>query len=178
MNARVQQAQLNDLEEMLGLFDSVQIWLLARGLKEQWGSAPFSASEVQRQRFAAWLSAGHLFVVRGKGQIIGTLVFSPEPPDYARNACAGRIPGGYLEAFAVHRDYAGQGVGCALLAWAEQEAVTRGLDVLRLDCWAENDALRAYYRRAGFSETALLTLGAWRGVMFRRFKAPSWRVNL
>ena len=169
----MENASLGDLENVLELFDSVQAWLIARGFREQWGSAPFSASEGQRRRFAAWLAAGHFFVVKDKGQIVGTLVFSPEPPDYARNACDGRVPGGYLEAFTVHRNYAGQGVGSALLAWAEQEAVTRSLAVLRLDCWAENDALRAYYRRAGFSEAALLTLGTWRGVMFERFKAPS-----
>ena len=159
---------------MLGLFDSVQAWLVARGFKEQWGDAPFSANETQRQRFTAWLAAGTFFVVRDERQIVGTLVFSLEPPSYARNACAGRAPGGYLKAFAVRRDYAGQGVGRALLSWAEGEAVSRGLDILRLDGWAGNDVLRAYYRRAGFSEIARLALGDWRGIMFeKRLKAPS-----
>ena len=100
MNAQVQRAYPDDLGEVLGLFDSVQAWLVARGFKEQWGDAPFSANETQRQRFTAWLAAGTFFVVRDERQIVGTLVFSLEPPSYARNACAGRAPGGYLEAFA------------------------------------------------------------------------------
>ena len=74
---------------------------------------------------------------------------------------------GYLEAFAVHREYAGQGIGSELLGWAEREAERRS-PYLYLDCWAENRALRAYYRRAGFLEVDTLTLGEWRGVLFER----------
>ncbi len=171
---KVQTASLRDLEGVLELFDSVQAWLMARGLKEQWGNEPFSASEVQRQRFTAWLSAGHFFVVRDGERMIGTLVFSPEAPNYARGICDERAAGGYLEALAVHRDYAGQGVGKVLLGWAEQAARNRGLDILRLDCWAENASLRAYYRRAGFSEVTQLKLGGWRGILFEKtLKAPA-----
>ncbi len=174
MNAQVQRAYANDLGEVLDLFDSVQAWLVACGLKEQWGSAPFSVDEMQRRRFAVWIRAGHFFLIKLNGEVVGTLVFSPEPPDYARNACGERVPGSYLEAFAVRRDYAGQGVGTTLLNWAEHEALSRGSDILRLDCWAENEVLRSYYRRAGFSEAALLMLGDWHGVMFeKRLKAPS-----
>ena len=93
--------------------------MVNRGLKEQWGDAPFSDSETQRERFAAWLDAGDFGVMRLERKIIGTLQFSAEPPEYARAACAEREAGGYLEAFAVHRDYAGQGVGSELLRWVE-----------------------------------------------------------
>ena len=110
MNFEVQRSQLDDLEEVLGLFDLVQTWLVACGLKEQWGSAPFSVNEMQRRRFAAWIRAGHFFLIKLNGEVVGILVLSPEPPDYARNACGERVPGSYLEAFAVRRDYAGQGV--------------------------------------------------------------------
>lgn len=121
MTTSVEKAALTDLE-ILGFFDAVQRWLVGRGLKGQWGDAPFFESQVQRERFAAWLEAGSLFAVRLEGRIIGTVVFSPAPPDYAQAALAGRVAGGYFEAFAVHRDYAGQGVGAALLGWAGAEA--------------------------------------------------------
>lgn len=164
----MEKATLTDLEEIVGLFDGVQAWLVKQGLSEQWGCAPFSESEAQRERFRSWLDAGELYVVREGRRIVGTLVFSATPPGYARAALAGRKTDGYLEAFAVHRDYAGGGIGAALLAWAEQEARGRGLAYLRLDCWAENPALRAYYRRAGFREVGTLTLGAWRGTLFEK----------
>lgn len=162
-----EKAGLADLDEILRLFDAVQAWLALQGLKDQWGDAPFSTSEAQRKRFAAWLGAGDFWVVRLEGRVVGTLVFSPSPPPCARAACADREGGGYLEAFAVHRGCAGQGVGAALLGWAVEEAM-RGLETLHLDCWAENGALRRYYRRAGFREVGTLTLGAWRGVLFEK----------
>ena len=169
MSIVVERATQVDLDTVLTLFDSVQRWLVARGLKEQWDDEPFSENEVQRRRFATWLSAGHFSVVRDAERTIGTLVFSPKPPDYAQeyifSVRAGPLASGYLEAFAVHRDYAGRGVGKALLSWAKHEAARRGLDIIRLDCWAENEVLRVYYRRAGFSEVAPLTLGSWRGVL-------------
>jgi GNAT superfamily N-acetyltransferase len=92
--------------------------------------------------------------------------------DYARVASSGRGAGGYLEAFAVHRDHAGQGVGAALLAWAEAEAEEQGLGRLYLDCWAENLSLRAYYRRAGFCEIGTLALATWRGTLFEKALKP------
>jgi len=164
----VEKAGLADLDEVLKLFDAAQRWLVERGLKDQWGDVPFSNSPAQRERFAAWLRAGDLWVMRWDRRIVGTLVFSSSPPDYARAACADREAGGYLEAFAVHRDHAGEGVGAALLTWAEQEAVSRKLTTLHLDCWAENGALRRYYRRAGFREVGTLTLGAWRGSLLEK----------
>jgi ribosomal protein S18 acetylase RimI-like enzyme len=169
----VEMANLADLEEVLRLFDAVQAWLVARGLREQWGDAPFSAGEAQRERFAAWLVAGSFFVVRRQRRIVGTLVLGAMPPDYAHDALAGRVRGGYLEALAVHRDHAGRGVGTSLLRWAEEEARERGLGHLRLDCWAENQVLRAYYRRAGFAEIADLTLGSWRGTLFEKPIPPA-----
>lgn len=162
------------MDEILYLFDSVQAWLVARGLKGQWGEVPLSSSPSQRERFASWLDAGDFYVVRDKVAIVATLVLTTQPPDYAKGACKGQPEGSYLEAFAVDRAYAGQGMGSTLLAWAEAQTLRRGLNVLRLDCWAENKALRAYYRRSGFEETAALVLGAWEGVLFEKeLKAPT-----
>ena len=93
----VERASLADLDEILGLFDAVQSWLVSQGLKEQWGDAPFSKSEAQRVRFATWLNAGVFRVVRQNKKIVGTLQLSAAPPEYARAACAGW--GGYLDQF-------------------------------------------------------------------------------
>lgn len=167
MSYAVTRLELDDLEDVLELFDAVQAWLAQKGLKEQWGERPFSESEAQRKRFGAWLASGRMVGVRSGGRRAGTLVFSFSPPDYAEEL-RGRAAGGYLEAFAVRRDFAGRGVGAALLGWAEGEALDRGWTTLYLDCWAGNAALRAYYRRAGYSEVSTLTRGAWRGVLLEK----------
>lgn len=168
MPTRVETAGPEDLRKILVLFDGVQGWLVSRGLEGQWGTTPFSTSEAQRERFSKWIESGCFYVVRDSGEIVGTMVLSEQAPDYAQDGCAGRAAACYLEALAVHRNCAGRGVGSALLSWAEQEALARGLSVVRLDCWAGNPSLRAYYRRAGFAEVAVIELGTWEGVLFEK----------
>lgn len=168
MSTRVENAGPEDLRKILMLFDGIQGRLVSRGLEGQWGTTPFSTSEAQRERFSGWVESGCFYVVVDGGEIVGTVVLSDQTPDYARDGCAGRAAACYLEALAVHRDYAGRGVGSALLSWAEQEALARGVRVVRLDCWAGNPSLRAYYRRAGFAEVAAIELGTWEGVLFEK----------
>jgi len=64
----------------------------------------------------------------------------------------------YIHGLATHRDFAGKGVGLALLGWAERIAAAAGQEYLRLDCNADNPALRAYYERAGFTHRGHVAL--------------------
>ncbi len=72
----VEKVTLADLDEVLGLFDAVQAWLVTRGLSGQWSNTPFSAREAQHRRFATWFNVGNFWVVRRDRQIVGTPVFS------------------------------------------------------------------------------------------------------
>jgi ribosomal protein S18 acetylase RimI-like enzyme len=56
----------------------------------------------------------------------------------------------YLHGLRVLRAYAGQGIGRAILRWAEGRVAARGRIYLRLDCMADNAKLRAYYEEARF----------------------------
>ena len=65
----------------------------------------------------------------------------------------------YVHGLSTHRDYAGTGVGLALLRWAERAAEAAGREYVRLDCNADNPELRAYYERAGFTSRGEVALG-------------------
>lgn len=56
----------------------------------------------------------------------------------------------YLHRIARALGYQGRGLVDAILRWAQREAEVRGLAGLRMDTWASNDALIAYYERFGF----------------------------
>ena len=163
----IDKATLKDLPTILSLFDAAQAWLVGKGLAEQWGTEPFS--ETQVERFTEWLERDVLYVLRDKVFIVGTLVINSEPPDYARSACE-KYPRQalYLEAFAVHPNFRGRHFGRQLLEFAKSEARRRGVDWLRLDCWSGNEALKRYYVDAGYSRFAHCELGTWRGALFEK----------
>jgi GNAT superfamily N-acetyltransferase len=60
-------------------------------------------------------------------------------------------PAGYIHMLMVDRDFAGHGIGRALLAWAESFIVDSGRHLARLDCVRSKGLLRGYYERAGYT---------------------------
>ena len=122
-------------------------WLAARGI-HQWSSVwPPSAHEQRETRER--IAQGCCYLAWRGGAAVGTLALLP-----ADEALWGQDRGDalYVHGLAISRAAAGQGLGLALLRWAEREALARGRRLLRLDCMGPNLALRAYYRRAGFAE--------------------------
>lgn len=135
----------------------------------QWGTTPFSALPGMQQRLSKWLEDGALFAGRVEGALVGVLAVSECIPEYAVSEWERRpAPACYLEAFTTKREYEGRGIGSALLKWAEQYALTRGVEQLRLDCWADNAALCAYYERQGFAPCGDFRVGNWRGHLFEK----------
>lgn len=163
----------DDLVNILALWDEAVAWLVAKGIEGQWGSTPFSQLPAMRERCLSWLRNGELFIAREGdaygGPIVATLALVATIPHYAASAW-GPAPdkGLYLEAFTTARIRHGSGLGRALLTWAEAYTLEQGKTVLRLDCWAENEALQAYYRGAGFQPRGTFRLGNWEGQMFEK----------
>ena len=57
----------------------------------------------------------------------------------------------YIHKLAVRRDYAGQGIGTAVLEWIKGHALRSQKRFLRLDTWATNAGLKKYYEKQGFT---------------------------
>lgn len=91
--------------------------------------------------YAAQVAAGHAWVLDDAGRIDGIAVLEPDGDALL------------LENVAVRSDAQGRGYGRALIAFAEAEALRRGLGVLRLYTNALMHENRALYRRLGFIET-------------------------
>ncbi len=68
----------------------------------------------------------------------------------------------------------GRGFGAAMLAAAEEQAMTAGAEFLRLDCSAESEGLRRYYRELGYMELGEVERSTWRLVLFeKRLRGPA-----
>jgi ribosomal protein S18 acetylase RimI-like enzyme len=153
-----------DAETIDRLLYEAAAWLESRGIR-QW-SAVWPPSERHQAVTRERIARGWCYLSRCGAAIAGTLTLQPsdralwgEDGDRAL----------YVHGLAISRGFAGQGVGLAPLRWAEREAAARGRRWLRLDCKADNYGLRAYYRRAGFSEVREIDQGqGWKAVLFEK----------
>jgi len=144
----VSQAQPDDLDAALAIDKSAHDWRATIGFPP--GKLPRPLSEM----FAATIARGEMYLARRDGVPAGKI--SLQWQDALWQDAPGKA--GYVHGLATHRDFAGQGVGRALLAWAERKVAQAGGEYLRLDCDAHNPMLRAYYESAGFTHRGDVTL--------------------
>ncbi len=134
-------ARPEDLDALVAIDASASNRVRALGLDP--GMPPRPMREILADRVAR----GEIALARLDGQPAAMLALQ-WADDLWRD-----LPGaaGYVHGLATHRDFAGKGVGLALLGWAERIVAQEGKAYLRLDCNADNPTLRAYYARAGFA---------------------------
>ena len=97
----------------------------------------------------AEIDAGRLLRVLDGAAVAGVFSVAREDP-----AIWGELERGahvYLHRIARAPAWRGRGLIDAVLAWAAGECRALGREGLRMDTWASNDALVAYYRRLGFA---------------------------
>ncbi|HHY63279.1 MAG TPA: GNAT family N-acetyltransferase [Bacillota bacterium] len=76
---------------------------------------------------------------------------------------------GYVYGFGVKQEWAGAGVGRALLEWASSYIASKGRRLVRLECDAGNPTLCAYYEMLGFEDRGLTAPGN----QLRKYERPS-----
>lgn len=94
------------------------------------------------------MKAGHLLCAVDKATLVG--VFSVAYDDAAiwgERELGAHI---YLHRIARAAGYRGRGLIDAVMAWADARCRALGRAGLRMDTWANNEALIAYYERLGF----------------------------
>lgn len=144
----VRRAQSDDLDAALQIDASAYGWRAAIGLPA--GPPPRPLPEL----FAESIARGEMYLAWMDGAPAAKIVLQREDTLWRD------LPGEaiYVHGLATHRDFAGKGVGLALLGWAERVAAAEGKEYLRLDCNANNPGIRAYYERAGLAHRGDVTL--------------------
>jgi ribosomal protein S18 acetylase RimI-like enzyme len=154
----VSQAGRDDVDAIVGVLSEAARWLLARGIV-QWPD-PFP-----RDRVARLVERGEFRLAQADGETVATFVLRWNDPTFWGE----RPPdAGYVHALAVGRAWAGRGVGARLLEWAEDEVGRAGRRFLRLDCLAENGALRRYYERLGFEPRGEVEIDDFTASLYER----------
>jgi ribosomal protein S18 acetylase RimI-like enzyme len=167
---QIRPARSGDAAHILAVSDEATAWLVDHGLSEQWGGEPPSSEAAFVTRVSSWISDRQAVVaIDAQGDVHGYAVSGRYPPPYFDPTVARRAveDAYYVYTVASRMTPASRGVGRSLLEWAAARARTLGVSYVRLDCWADNAALRAYYEKLGFEECDAYVDEGWRGVVLQ-----------
>ncbi|TYB40037.1 GNAT family N-acetyltransferase [Actinomadura chibensis] len=171
---RIRRGGPDDAPAMLAMLDGAVAWLAANGRTGQWGSAPWSEDPRRVERISGIARDDEVWVAEVDGRPAGVLATAPGPPHYVEPVDEPEL---YITLLVTDRAFAGRGVGGALIGKAGDEARAKGIDLVRVDCYAGGDGrLVEYYRGHGFEPVGELMVGAWPGrVLSRRVGRPPGR---
>jgi GNAT superfamily N-acetyltransferase len=151
----------DDLEQIIGLLEDSAAWMVSIGI-HRWPPGTFVASGAQLR---SAIEAATVYVWKVRGRVWGTIRLTESDASIWGTDDAAAL---YIHKMSVQRSLKGGGFGKALVHWAEEVAVTRGRSVLRLDCWAENPRLCAFYESCGFRRIRTLLVQGWLHQLFEK----------
>ncbi|MEY9926715.1 GNAT superfamily N-acetyltransferase [Catenulispora sp. GP43] len=165
---RIRVGGRDDVPAFLAFGDEAVAWMNARGNTQQWGTEPWTGNEKRREGFLQRADTGGMRVLEDEdGMPLGIMVITEERQPYVPDAEEREL---YVNFLITSRKHAGRGTGRALIERAKQEAAERGIDLLRVDCWAGEDGnLVKVYERYGFTRVQEFTVpvgdGEWPGML-------------
>lgn len=143
-----------DLREVRRLLREAAEWLRGKDT-DQW-ARPWPDRTGQRERIRNDVLKGKTWLVWDGTTSAATITIDTDEPVAANEQ---RVwpdhkngdPALYVRRVIVSRNYAGLGLGAALLDWAAEVAKRdHGARLIRVDVWTTNVALHAYYERQQF----------------------------
>jgi GNAT superfamily N-acetyltransferase len=164
LDLRMRPGTAADEGALLGLFDEAVEWMVARGQPGQWGDRPFSERPETRRRVREFARHEGLWIAERDGEPVGALIVGVHPPHVEP---IDRIEL-YIELLISARRHAGNGIGARLVRLADDLAAQRGVEVLRVDCWAGAPTLVGWYEAQGFARSGTFDVGGWKGQVFEK----------
>ncbi|RZQ60761.1 GNAT family N-acetyltransferase [Amycolatopsis suaedae] len=162
----IRPGRAGDEKVLLDLFDGAVRWLVAQGREGQWGSEPFTGNPRREERMRGFVAGGGLVIAEVGGVPAGALALTATPPAHIP---AVDEPEVYIDLLITSRELAGHGVGARLIDYAVERTRERGVDLLRVDCYAGGDGkLVRYYEGQGFRPTERFDVNGWIGQVFER----------
>ncbi|GGS65729.1 GNAT family N-acetyltransferase [Nonomuraea spiralis] len=162
---KIRHGRPGDDATVLTMFDSAIQWLITQNRTGQWGTRPFTGDPKRTQQAADWLAGGGMRIAEIDDQPAGCIVVGDAMP-YVTPATEPEL---YVQVLVIDQNHAGHAIGRRLLDWAVDEARTRDLGLVRVDCYAGDDGrLVNYYESCGFTRDQPFTVGEWPGMILHR----------
>jgi GNAT superfamily N-acetyltransferase len=160
-NIVIRSGDSGDVDLLLGFFDEAVEWLVARGSSKQWGTEPWSRVPQRVERVKTMAADPGLRFAVVDGEPAGALIVSEEHDPHVPAVNEREL---YVRLLITSRRFTGRSVGGRLIEYALDEARRRGIDLVRVDCWAGGDGeLQRYYESQGFTPTVQFAVDDWVG---------------
>jgi ribosomal protein S18 acetylase RimI-like enzyme len=162
---RVRSGGPEDFEAVLAIGDEAVAWMNARGNTMQWGAQPWTGNEKREQAiYYALLGEGARVVETDAGEVVGVLLATEQSsPTSAPEAGEREL---YINWLLTSRRHGGRGIGAMLIDDAKALAAERGIDLIRVDCWAGEDGnLVRVYEKYGFQRVRAFFRDQWPGML-------------
>lgn len=143
----IRQAEQSDLEHIVRWRQEAAQWLSDLG-SDQWSDVGLS-DESFLARVQKSIRDGETWMANYGNRPVGTIAID-EWTDDGLWTPAEVSDAMFVHRMIIDRDFAGQGIGAALLNQAEQIAASKGKEWIRLDAWTSNMELHRYYESRNF----------------------------
>jgi GNAT superfamily N-acetyltransferase len=165
-NIVIRSGDPGDADILLRFFDEAVEWLVARGSSKQWGTEPWSDVPKRVERVQGMAADPGLRIAMVEGEPAGALIISEDHDPHVPAVEEREL---YVRLLITSRRFAGQRVGGRLVEYALDDAKRRGIDLVRVDCWAGGDGdLQRYYESQGFKPTVRFHVEEWVGQVFEQ----------
>lgn len=150
----IRRAVADDMQAILDMIDEAAAWLAEKGT-DQW-ARPWPDRESRDRRIRNGLRSGDTWMVEVDGAPVATVTFRKRGNWKLWTILERCHRAVYLSRLIVRRDYAGSGIGEALVDWAGLRA-RRDWRArwTRIDVWTTNAALHNYYEKRGFQSRGI-----------------------
>ncbi|HUF04508.1 MAG TPA: GNAT family N-acetyltransferase [Aridibacter sp.] len=139
---KIRKAVESDTGTVSSILTEAADWLISKGEKL------WERDELDPDSVAGQVSSGMFRLAYVDGEAAGCYRFQESDEEYWDD-----VPhrdSAFIHRVAVRRKFAGRGISTAMIEAAKDEARSIGKRLLRLDCRAESERLRAVYERQGF----------------------------
>jgi GNAT superfamily N-acetyltransferase len=148
---RIRPAVPEDMTAVLGLIGEAARWLQETKGTDQW-ARPWPNKAARDERVAQGIENGLTWMMEHDGGLAGTVTCREHGTDILWTAAELLDPSVYVSRLIVRREYAGQGIGAALIDWAGRRGMEQwNANWIRVDVWTKNGALHNYYKSQGFT---------------------------
>ena len=153
----IRRATADDIADVCGIYQELFDFEERSGSHSNWKRGVYPNEQAARSGLesATLLVAQNASAAGGKPTLVASMILNRSQPAEYRNIAWERTADAgeplVIHTLCVAPSCAGQGIGKAMVAFAQQQAVAQGVNAVRLDTYADNQPAIRLYERCGFS---------------------------
>ncbi len=160
MGVSIVKAQPSDIDEIEALYDCVCDFLHGKEYNPGWKKGAYPA----RREALHFLEGDALYVAKSDGQIVGSVALTHNPDEETERADPWFVEAEYadvlfIHVLVVHPDHMREGIGTAMLLFAEQFAAQQGIRAMRLYVYEKNAVAIRAYEKSGYVYVEKVDIG-------------------